>query len=276
MLISTFVRKNVWGLGFTMGLILVEAILSILFPYFIGKAISGVIDNTTIGLWYLGVLAFSLIFIGGFRRFFDSRFYAKIYTQMSMETTKQLPVDQYSVKAARLSMLDEMVKFAEFQLPAIIQHSIGLIGILIIIAFLNINVFFGALITGIIVVGIYLLSSNKTFLYNQNFNNEFENQVDVLIRNKQSELKHHLIKLMRWNIKLSDIETINFSASWLIMIFLLITTIFFSASQNEIEYGALFALIMYVYQFIESMISLPLYYQQWLRLSEITHRMNEI
>ena len=59
------------------------------------------------------------------------------------------------------------------------------------------------------------------------------------------------------------------------MLFLLLAAIVLSAWNGNIEYGALFALIMYVYQYIESMVSLPLYYQQWLRLTEITQRIQK-
>ena len=39
------------------------------------------------------------------------------------------------------------------------------------------------------------------------------------------------------------------------------------------EYGAVFALVMYVFQFMESVMLLPLFYQQWLRLREISGRL---
>ena len=272
MLIEGIVKRYRWQLIFTLSLIVSEALLGILFPLFIGKAIGGVLNKETTGLWLLGILGILLVFIGGFRRMYDSRFYARVYTQLSSATLNRMPKDEHSTKTARLSMLLEMVKFAEFQFPDIIQHSIGLIGVLTIIAFLNLNIFLGALISGTLVIGLYLLSGKKTFLFNRDYNNELEKQVAVISRNRQSELKLHLLKLMRWNIKLSDIETINYSLSWLFMLLLLLAAIALSAWYGNIEYGALFALIMYVYQYIESMVSLPLYYQEWLRLTEITQR----
>ena len=180
-----------------------------------------------------------------------------------------------SIKAARLNMLSEIVAFAEHQLPEIIQHSIGLFGVLAIIAFLNIYIFILAIIAGVLVVILYFLSSKRTIRYNTGFNNELEEQVNAIECDKKSGVKLHLLRLMKWNIKLSDLETINYSVSWLIMILLLISSIYISVSKGLIEYGALFALIMYVYQYIESIASLPLYYQKWLRLQEIINRLEE-
>ncbi|MEM6967438.1 MAG: hypothetical protein AAF573_21925 [Bacteroidota bacterium] len=43
-----------------------------------------------------------------------------------------------------------------------------------------------------------------------------------------------------------------------------------------IKYGALFSLIMYVFQYMENVINLPLFYQNWLRLQEIQARMEQV
>ncbi len=274
--IKKILKQYSYRLTFTLLLILFEAFLGILFPLFIGKAIGGILNKDVSGILQLGVLGFFIILIGGFRRMYDSRFYAKIYTKVCRETIKLMPQESHSIKTARLNMLGEMVRFAEDQLPDIIQHSIGLIGVIAIIAFLNVKIFIGTIIVGLIVIGIYLLSSQKTLRYNSWFNNEMEEQVNVVATNQQSKLHLHLLKLMKWNIKLSDIETINYSVSWLIMMVLLLSSITISVSSGEIEYGVLFALIMYVYQYIESMVSLPLYYQNWLRLKEIAFRIKEI
>jgi ABC-type multidrug transport system fused ATPase/permease subunit len=274
--IKKIIKQYPYRLTFTLILILAEAFLGILFPLFIGKAIGGIINSDVSGIIQLGILGFFLIVIGGFRRMYDSRFYAKIYTKVCRETIGRMPKHDNSIKTARLNMLGEMVEFAENQLPNIIQHSVGLVGVMIIIAFLNLQIFVGTIIAGILIIGIYLLSSTKTFQYNSSFNNEMEAQVNVISTNKPSKLHFHLLKLMKWNIKLSDIETVNYSVSWIIMMFLLLASIGISVSSGIVEYGLLLALIMYVYQYIESMVSLPLYYQQWLRLKEIISRIQTI
>ena len=46
-----------------------------------------------------------------------------------------------------------------------------------------------------------------------------------------------------------------------------------ATAEKTIEYGTVFAIVMYVFQFLESVVSLPLYYQQWLRLREISGRL---
>ena len=276
MLIKQIFKQYRWSFIFTFSLILIEAFLVILFPLFIGNAIGDAINKSISGIIELGILGVALIVIGALRRMYDSRFYAKIYTNLGLSTLGKLYSQSTSVKTARLNMLAEMVKFAEDQLPEIIHHSIGLLGVIGIIAFLNLNIFILAIISGIIILILYLISSSRTITYNEGYNNELEEQVNVIEKKHTNGLKRHLLKLMKWNIKLSDLETINYSASWIIMIFLLLASIYLSSSTGVLEYGALFALIMYVYQYIESISSLPLYYQQWLRLKEINNRFNQL
>ena len=81
---------------------------------------------------------------------------------------------------------------------------------------------------------------------------------------------------MKWNIKLSDLETINFSIAWIFMMGFLVWSIIISVEGGNVQYGAVFALVMYIFQYIESVVSLPFFYQQWLRLGEISERLRGI
>ena len=141
---------------------------------------------------------------------------------------------------------------------------------------LNIKVFIGSLIVTLMIALIYFTTRKKTIIFNSAFNDEIEKQVDVINQNEKSLLDAHLKDTMKWNIKLSDLETINFSLSWLILMLFLVLSIMLSSETEPIEYGILFSLIMYVFQYIESVITLPLFYQNWLRLAEIRERLREI
>ncbi|MXX72622.1 MAG: hypothetical protein F4205_08970 [Gemmatimonadetes bacterium] len=78
--------------------------------------------------------------------------------------------------------------------------------------------------------------------------------------------------MMRWNIRLSDLEAANFGINWVLMIALLVFAVS-AATTETAEYGTVFAVVMYVFQFVESMLMLPFFYQEWLRLREISVRL---
>ena len=262
-----------WQFIFNFVLIVLESIIDLLFPLFIGFAIDGAINGSQIEAIQLGVLGFVAILIGGGRRYFDSRFYAKVYQKIGTKILSKMKTDQPSIKTARLGMIREAIEFMENSLPELIANIIGIFGVIFIIASLNLSVFFGSLIATFLVFSIYLLTSKKTIRLNSSYNDELEKQVDIITTNDQYQLAIHLKNTMKWNVKLSDLEVFNFSISWVILIGFLLLSIWLSTVTGVMEYGALVSLIMYVFQYIGAIISLPIFYQNWLRFKEIKERL---
>lgn len=273
MRVTQLFKNHKLKFGFTLLLILLEAGIAILFPLFIGFAIDDAIDGERNGAIYLGLLGLSALVVGVGRRLFDSRFYAAIFQNLGTEILTNSKSDQPSVKAARLSMIRELVEFLENSLPMLINNIIGLVGVIVIIATINLKVFLGCLIATVLIGIVYLISSKKTIRLNKAYNDEIEKQVDEISRNNMADLSAHLKKLMSWNIKLSDLEATNFSFSWIVLIVFLVLAILLPIEDGLIQYGALFALVMYAFQYMENVINLPLFYQNWLRLEEIKERL---
>ena len=259
----------------TLLLILVEGILAILFPLFIGFAINDALKGVYNGAMLLGGLGLLSLIIGSTRRLMDSRFYSRVYSELGFEVGILEGVSS-SKKTARLTMLRELVEFFENSVPQIVHSMMALVGTLFIVLTLNIKIFLGCIIILLVVFVIYALTRGRTILFNEEYNNLLEKQVDVLSIQSKPKLKTHLNDLMKWNIKLSDLETVNFSVVWLLMMGFLVISIIWSVEGNEVNYGAVFALVMYVFQYIESIVVLPFFYQQWLRLKEISSRLNQI
>ena len=267
-----FIRYK-WRFILTFVLIVLESSSLLLFPLFIGKAIDGLINQNFSGAIYLAMLGVSVLVIGVGRRVFDSRFYAKAYQDLGVSKMIQIQHEKTSVKTARLNMIKELVEFFENALPELINNIFGLVGVVIILFVLNTSVFVGSCIVTCIIFLVYWLSSKKIMAYNEKVNDEMERQVDTIANNNTIQLQQHLKETMRWNIKLSDLEALNFSLSWLVALAFLIAAIIIAINDGIVKYGTLFALVMYVFQYIENVISLPLFYQHWLRLREILYRL---
>ena len=276
MSLKEIAKKNRLKIAFTLLLLLLEAGITLLFPLFIGNAIDDAVNTNHSGAINLGLLSLIALVIGVGRRVFDSRFYAKMYQNVGSNTISKMQDASSSLKSARLSMIGEFVEFLENSFPELVSNVIGLVGLIVIIFTLNQPVFYGSLIVTCIIFLIYWVTSKRTITLNKSSNDEFEKQVDILSKNSESELLLHLKKMMKWNIKLSDLEAANFSISWIVLSVFLVLSILISVDGGAIKYGALFALVMYVFQYMESVINLPIFYQNWLRLREIKNRMQSI
>ncbi|MCG8326897.1 MAG: ABC transporter six-transmembrane domain-containing protein [Chitinophagales bacterium] len=275
MTFQSIFKRFRFRISFTFLLVLLEAGLAILFPLFIGYAIDDALKGAYNGAFLLGGLGVASLIVGSSRRLFDSRFYARIYRELGFDISTREGLTP-SKQTARLSMLGEMVEFFENSIPQIVNSIIGLVGTLIIVASLNSKIFAGCLVILLFVFLVYALTKNKTIRFNTEYNNAVERQVDILSKNDAPSLKNYLRNLMKWNVKLSDLETINFSIVWMLMMGFLVISIIWAVDGGTVNYGAVFALIMYVFQYIESVITLPFFYQQWLRLKEISKRLSEV
>ncbi|MDE2762713.1 MAG: ABC transporter six-transmembrane domain-containing protein [Gemmatimonadota bacterium] len=259
----------------TLSLVVLEAAGWILFPLVIGRAIDSVLANSARGLYELAILGVVTMGIAVVRRLVDSRAYAGIYATLGEEMVEAAEGTGTSTRTARLGMLREIVEFFENSLPELINSVLGLGGTMVIVAALNFRVFLGCLAAAAATVVLYALTGRLTTRYNQGLNDEHERQVDAVASGDPRRLGGHLRAMMRWNIRLSDLEAANFGINWVFMIALLVFAVS-AAVQETAEYGAIFALVMYVFQFMESMMMLPFFYQEWLRLREISGRLGEV
>ena len=271
----TLLKRFAGRFALTLSLVVLEAAGWILFPLVIGRAIDSVLASSARGLYELGILGVVTMGIAVVRRLVDSRAYAGIYATLGEEMVGAAEGTSTSTRTARLGMLREIVEFFENSLPELINSVLGLGGTMLIVATLNFPVFVGCLAAAAATVVLYALTGRLTTRYNQGLNDEHERQVDAVHSGDAARLGEHLRAMMRWNIRLSDLEAANFGINWVFMIALLVFAVG-AAVQATAEYGAIFALVMYVFQFMESMMMLPFFYQEWLRLREISGRLGDV
>ncbi|MBT3313058.1 MAG: hypothetical protein HN390_00455 [Anaerolineae bacterium] len=268
-LLSRFKGK----VSFTFFLVLFEAILDLLYPLFIGFAINDLLEKSYSGIYALAGLGILGLLIGSGRRFYDTRAYTSIYITLSEEMVLRERENKSSISkiSARSSLLTEFVEFLENSVPTIVSSVIGVVGILIVVATLSIPVFWACTLLFLLMVLIYVFSGNKNFIYNKGYNNEIENMVNALSAEGTEAMRAHYKSLIGWNIKLSDLETWNYAALWTGIIGLLVYAPIAVINSGTTNYGAIFSILMYVFQFVEGLVSLPLFIQQIIRLQEISN-----
>ena len=261
-----------YKLSFTLIMVILESVGWILFPFVIGAAINDYLEGSNRGLVLFGLLGIATLVLMTVRRLYDTRLYSKIYEQIGLASTKQNT--QLSTKTARLNMLREIVEFFEHSMPELINSFAVLFGSLFFLAFLSTKVFVAALIVSLLIVLIYGLSSKKTLQYNHEFNDEYEKQVDIVKQKESAKIQNHILRLNKWTIKLSDIETLNFGLTWMLVICLQLFAIIVSANE-VVAYGTIFSIVLYVFEFTETSIQIPYSWQEYLRLKDIVARVRK-
>lgn len=275
--ITSLVSRFKGKVSLTLLLVLAEAILGLLFPLFIGYAINDLLVEKFTGIYLLGGLGILSLIVGSGRRFYDTRIYSQIYIRISEEMVAKEQARESSLSkiSARASLLTEFVEFLENSMPMILESIISVVGILVIIFTLNLTVFWASIGLFILMVVIYLLSGKLNYRFNEGYNNEIENQVTALTSQDLGIIRKHLKAVTIWNIKLSDLETWNYAAIWLGIIAVLLVTPLVVIGSGVINYGRVFSILMYVFQYTESLLMLPYFIQQIIRLQEISARLQK-
>lgn len=272
---KALLQRFKWKISLTLFLVIIESVVGIFYPLAIGFAINDLIEQRYDGIYQLAALGALSLIIGSARRFYDTRAYADIYlrTASEMVMAEQEKQKSTSTISARANLMTEFVEFLENSMPEIVESIIAVVGILIIIASLNANVFVACIALFILVAIIYWLSGSKNFALNKAYNDEFEQQVTAIASGKKHIVHSHFKALMRWNIALSDLETMNYFSVWLGVIALFIFTPVQVIGDGIVSYGLVFAILMYVFDYIERLVTMPLHIQQIIRLSEISKRL---
>lgn len=257
-------------------LVVLEAGISLLFPLFIGLSVNGLLEGSYQGVVLLAVLGLAALVVGSARRFYDTRTYAGIYEKVASEMVERERHRGASVSkiTARSSLMTEFVEFLENSVPEIVGSVVGVVGTLIILYGINLGVFAASLGLLVLVIAIYVVTGGRNLRLNAGYNDELEQQVDAIASGKRHGINAHYSRLMRWNIRLSDLETLNYSAFFLGVVALLFYAPV-ALVPNGVEAGFVIAALMYVFQYIEGLVAMPLYMQQVIRLREISSRLND-
>ncbi|MEM9557138.1 MAG: ABC transporter six-transmembrane domain-containing protein [Acidobacteriota bacterium] len=271
--------RRFWRLtALTWVLVLLEGLCLVALPLVIGRAVDGLMNERVTGVVELTVLCGVLLLVGAGRRVFDTRAYARIHRTVAGELVVHEKRRQASLSeiSARTHLFTELIEFLEESIPSVLLQLINLAGTLVIIALIDLEVFLACLASIVFAALVYSLSEERIFRINAGANDELERQVEILAATSEREIPPHFKRLMGWRIKLSDLETLNFSVIWAALTLLLIFTVVVVTTTADLSFGRIVSAVMYVFGFIESVLILPLYYQQLVRLREITQRLARV
>jgi hypothetical protein len=275
--LKTLVVRFKWQILLTNLLVFIESILGVLIPLFIGLAINDLLDQSFRGVIYLIVVGLSSVAVGSIRRVYDTRTYSQIYQIVAPEMVAKEQKKDSSVSKviARTSLLAEIVEFLEWSVPAVVGAAVYLIAILVIIATLNLNVFYASLALLLLILIVYAMTGKINFKLNENYNDQLENEVNVLETKDHSVIKNYYRNLMQWNIRLADLGTFNYLIVMLGTTALLVYTPIAVIKGGIAYYGLVFSAVLYVFEFIAALIELPDHIQQVIRLNEISSRLSD-
>jgi ABC-type multidrug transport system fused ATPase/permease subunit len=272
---TAIARRYFLPIAGTLVLLTGENIVMVVTPYLLGDAIDGLLAKNTRALWIFGLVSLAGLAIGISRRVYDTRAYGRIYREMATETiSKELrheaPVSQMT---ARANFVSEFVEYFEIMLPAALTSAVMLLGSIVMLGIISPVLCLGTIAVSVAVALVFFLSKRRIANWNSGLNDEMEQQVDLLSRRDATLASSHFAAIVRWRIRLSDLEARNFGLTYLFAIALIVMAVYVLIAVDGKSAGQAFAALTYVLQFTDSMIILPYTYQEFLRTREIGMRL---
>lgn len=273
---SAIARRYKLPIAGTLLLLTIENITTVLIPYLMGNAIDGLTNKSNYELWiFLGVAMGGLV-IGVLRRLYDTRVYGRIYRETASETVeKEIRKDSpISKMTARANFVSEFTDFFEHHLPAALMAGVMLLGSVIMLAIISPLLSVATSGVALIVGLIFFFSRKRIHELNAGLNDDMEQQVDILTMRDNMQVKQHFSSIVRWRIRLSDLEARNFGGAFFFAISLLAGAVYVLVAIEGKSAGQAFAGLTYILQFTEAVIIIPFTYQSFLRTKEISVRLD--
>lgn len=255
-------------------LVLLENILWALVPLFIGRAIDALLERRPSGLWEVAAILSALIVVATARRFYDTRCYGTIRVRFGGELVRRSQDAPVSRLNARLGMSREMVDFLEGHVPGVLTGVVQLLVSIAVLFGFDRRLGLAALGALAAIVLTYALFHGRFYRLNGELNAQTELQVSILEQRRLESLVGHLRKLRRSEVRLSDTEAVLYGGIFAAMFAFVLGNVWIAATIPMITAGAIFAILSYSWEFVESSIALPIALQEWSRLGEIRDRLN--
>jgi len=242
-------------------------------PYLLGKSIDGLLGGT----WLWIILLFISYFISNLfnykRMVYDTKVYTQIYNDIVLRFLK-INNDPDSVKVARTDMAHDIVGVLEGYVHYYIATIITIVGSIGFIYITNWKV--GLLVTLALIVIIFaVLVFYKKIRQSINVrNNHYENKVTAIQNGYDTS-----VSFFNRRRKLEIFESTLQGKNWFFVgtiksIFLLFSIILLITTSNSITTGSVVTIYSYVNNFLISLMSIPVAFEMYSRLTNIIKRMN--
>lgn len=276
--IRSIFKQYKWKISTTFLLLILENSFKVLQPFVLGIAINDLMKQSEEGLVIFGLLYLAGFIVGVIRRYYDTRAYTFIYTNIAtqiaeIQNNKQVEVSSI---AARSALVKELVDFFEQDITQGFTSAISVIGALVMLIVFDLWIFAGCLVTIVLILVIYALSNKSIYDYNIGLNDELEHRINVLESRSTPKIRKHFKGISNWLVKLSDLETLNFGIIEVLLFLLVVFALYVSASATSATAGSIFSVVTYVIEFSGGVFMLPFIYQQIIRLKEISSRLKNI
>jgi ABC-type multidrug transport system fused ATPase/permease subunit len=271
------VRSHRRAMAVTYGAVVAENVFELLYPFAIGLAVDGLLDDSWSGVVVFVAISLTHTAVSVARQWYDTRSFNRLYADMVTDLVEEQRHDGVAttVVVARAALAGEYVEFLERDVPLAIGAAFAVFGSLVMIFVYDPVIGAAAAFVAIPVALVNRRLVRRSGRVYRTLNDQSELEVTLIEAAPVDEVRRHYHLLARhWN-RLSD----NEAASWGIVEVIAVALAVFAlvrASDGTFEVGAIFATIAYVWAYIGGFDEVPGVLQRMSNLADIRRRIDLI
>lgn len=258
------------------GLVVGENLLDLLWPFAIGLAIDGLIDNTWAGVAVFVALSLTHTAISFGRQRYQSRTFNPLYADIAADLVAQqraAGVDTASV-SGRTELAAEYVDFLDADIPLAITAAFTVVGSLVMLFLYDPLVGLAAAAVAVPVTVLNRRLMTRSEGSYRELNDLAEIEVDVIGRGRRAESRRHFGLVGRRWVRLSDTEAESWGIVEVVAVALWVFTLV-RVTSGTIDVGATIAMIAYVAFYTAGFDDVPGVLQRLTRLGDIKRRLDD-
>ena len=253
--------------------VLVVQLMFLAEPYILGKTIDGLLQKD-----YTWLIVFTVTLIAGNvftykRMIFDTKVYTKIYNDLVFNYLDHDKGADTSAKIARTDMAHNIIHFLENDIAYYIMSIVSIVGSLCFI-------FAQSMATGFVVVAcvppvIFIVYTfyKKIAQGTKVGHTQYEQKMTVMQTNDRSLIRSFFLRRSKIVIFQSTIQGKNWTALQSVRaVFLVIALVVFTHGFAGLTQGQAVAMYSYVFQFLISLMSIPVGMETFTRIKDVIGR----
>jgi len=275
--VQVLVRRWRGRLALTYGLVVVENSLELLYPFALGVAVDGLLDERWAGVALFAGISLTHIAVGFGRQRFDARSFARLNATIASDLVRRQRDDEVPTTSivARTHLADDYVSFLESGIPLAITALFAVGGSLLMLFLYDpvLGLAATALLVPVALLNRRLMRRSAAVF--RTLNDEAELEVDVIRHGSHDEINRHFRILNRQWVHLSDAEATSWSLVEVLAVVLLVFALV-RTTDAEADVGIVFATIAYVWTYVGGFDQIPSVLQRLASLGDIRRRLDAL
>ena len=268
-------KENWKSIIFSYSLFSINSILMLVYPKVLGNAIDHLIAKDYTYIWNLVATFVLLMFFGYISRIYDIKVFSGIYRRFaSKETHKQIESDVETTKInGRLTLMNNIVRFFEYDMIVVIQTLIGVIGSIYFLSLVSLPIVGFLILSGLAIIGASYYYSPKLAAMTSLNNDLSEEQTDIIGSRKISSVNNLLRRGQKIAIIRSRIDS-KFSLWIQAIVYGSVTALLtYYVMYNEVTVGSVFSTYRYMFDFCNALLGIPMIISSYINIQDVIKRL---